>query len=712
MQSKILAILLTIALSASETIAPVPISFPHELIDTSPFIKTEENENVSLDLNDRPREGTGISVPDGHFLSGDWEYAYVIAGDQAGTIYLWDYRGNNPDLTLPQKLDGIQVTGVHSAFKNNNTVRSVIIPEGYTFIGDSTFLHCAGLEKVSVPNSVQSIGASAFLGCTALKEINLPEGITELDSFTFSECASLTEIALPQSLTKIEDDAFKGCASLREINIPDGMTELGHSVFTKCTSLHCATLGKGIAEIPQGVFSGCTSLEKIEVKGTISAIGNTALSGTGLQSFTVPETVTSIGTYAFQNCPQLFDIALPASLIDLAGNAFAGCSSLKELKVYGDGNVLCAREGVLYKNNGKALACYPAGRTGAWSAPEGVEEILPYAFCRCENLMAVTLPDTVTTVGSRAFYDCSSLFSVSFGNGLEELGELIFDECPSLTILSIAPGNSNYLCENCGLIDLRTGCYYYAAGPQPAKLVIPDGIVTIGDGAFSNHSEIVSLSFPNTLTTIGNSAFYGCDSLQTVTFGGKEEIIGQRAFQYCTSLSSVKLPDSAVDLGTSAFFGCTSLSDVRLSPATTDLPSALFGNCTSLREIAIPDSVTNISNSFYGSGLATAVIPDDVTKIGDAFRDCTSLSRLVIGNGVTKLSYTCLSGCSSLHKLYFPAGLEFRLNLIQDCAALTDIYYGGSRLQWEMSLRPSSKVPEIPSGITISFSAKPADCLQ
>lgn len=712
---RLLAALLAFLFSGSSFVPSRkgPVYFSHEYIDTSPYVSPAEEEETGtvLDLSDRPREDEeGPAVPEGHFLCGDWEYAYVINGPDKGTVYLWEYHGSETELTLPETLDGVRVTGAYSSFKHNETVRSVIVPEGYTFIGNETFTGCVSLETVSLPDTINDIGASAFHNCGALKEIRIPEGVPELGSFVFAGCTSLTEIRLPESLTVIDTHAFEDCG-FTEITVPDGVTKFGSSAFINCESLKKAVLGSGAQELPASLFYGCSALETVEFRGAVSSIGSNAFTGCGFISFTVPETVSKIANYAFSNCTSLREAFLPAALDEMNGTVFYGCESLQRLGVYGEGSVLSERDGVLYKNGGKALLRCPAGFKGSFAVPEGVDKILTGAFCGSMALAEIRLPDSVVSVGDRAFAGCGLLRSVSFGAGLDELGLYLFEDCPALESFSVAPGNPSFRYADGLLTDQRTGLLYCAARPQPAELVLPGDIREIAAEAFANHTEIVSVRFTAGFDTVGERAFEGCTGLQEIVFGGRETVIGYRAFFKCTALQEALIPDSVTEIGTSAFFGCTALKSVHLPEGLEKLESAVFGGCTALKEIVIPGSVRKISNSFYESGLEDVVIPDSVTDLGAAFRDCVSLKRVVIGNGVRKVDYFCLEGCTALEALYFPAGIDFRLNLIRDCAALKDVFYGGSNTQLQTSVIPDKEMIELPEGVTVHLNAAPEDCL-
>jgi hypothetical protein len=171
------------------------------------------------------------------------------------------------------------------------------------------------------------------------------------------------------------------------------------------------------------------------------------------------------------------------------------------------------------------------------------------------------------------------------------------------------------------------------------KVIIKDGVTTVGDRVFYNCSSLTSVTIPDSVTSIGQYAFWECSSLASVTIPDSVTSIGQYAFWECSSLASVTIPDSVTSLGSSAFSNCSSLASVTIPDSVTSLGSSAFSNCTSLTSITIPDSVTSIGEYAFGfcSSLTSITIPDSVTSLGGwAFAFCTSLTEVKFeGNAPT-----------------------------------------------------------------------------
>ena len=200
--------------------------------------------------------------------------------------------------------------------------------------------------------------------------------------------------------------------------------------------------------------------------------------------------------------------------------------------------------------------------------------------------------------------------------------------------------------------------YDYSDNPSPAcnnsnvkKVVIEDGVTSIGESAFSYCRSLTSITIPNSVTSIGKSAFYGCWDLTSITIPDSVTSIGNAAFNSCTSLTSITIPDSVTRIGKYAFYDCGSLTSITIPDSVTSIGNSAFYDCSSLASLTIPNSVTSIGYAaFYDcSSLTSITIPDSVTRIGDyAFKNCSNLTSITIPDSVTSIGNSAFYGCSSL----------------------------------------------------------------
>jgi hypothetical protein len=189
------------------------------------------------------------------------------------------------------------------------------------------------------------------------------------------------------------------------------------------------------------------------------------------------------------------------------------------------------------------------------------------------------------------------------------------------------------------------------------SITLPDSVTSIGSSAFYYCTSLSSIELPDSVTSIGQSAFNSCTSLSSIELPDSVASIGNEAFSNCTSLSSISIPDSVNSIGSQAFYFCSNLATLTIPDGVTSIEMGAFAMCMSLISIELPDSVTSIGmNAFYGCfSLDSITIPDDVTNIGSqAFYNCNSLAGIVIPNGVTSIGSSAFENCSSLSSISIP----------------------------------------------------------
>ena len=571
-------------------------------------------------------------------------------------------------------------------------------------ICDRAFSFRSNLTSVCIPQNVKCIGEWAFAGCSLLSRIDIPNSVKSIGDWAFAGCIPLSNIDIPNSVKSIGNNAFAGCLSLKYISIPESVIGFKGNPF-------CDWDGELKCLSANFIYEGDILFNKD--KSEIISFRNQKI-----ESYIIPDNVTSIGENAFAYCKTLTSIILPNSIKSIGAGAFSGCTSLACIIIpenvihlngnpfiYWNGELKCSSPNFIYEgdilfNKDKSeIVSFKNKKLKSYVIPDSVTSIAEGAFSSCSSLVSIIFPDGVKNIGGRVFEKCSSLTNLILPNSVTNIGESSFEGCSSL--LNIVIPNS---VTSIGDEAFR-GCFSLSSLVIPnnvtsigdeafrdcsslSSLVIPDNVTSIGDGVFSGCSSLRNLVIPDSVTSIGDGAFDGCQSLRSLVIPDSVTSIGDGAFSSCSSLRSLVIPDSVVNIKGNPFYlwkgklECLSasfiyednvlfnmdkskLSSFRNQEAKSfiipdgvkSIGKCAFGYCYSLVNISIPNSVTSIGDESFidCSSLSNLVIPNSVTSIGAwAFDGCKSLRSFVIPDSVTSIGYSAFSYCSSLSSLVIP----------------------------------------------------------
>ena len=308
------------------------------------------------------------------------------------------------------------------AFARCNSLTSINIPNSVTTIGEGAFAWCKSLTSINIPNSVTTIGGRAFSGCESLTNINIPNSVTTIGEGAFRGCNSLTSINISNSVTTIGEGAFRGCESLTNINIPNSVTTIGEGAFKDCNSLISINIPNSVTIIENCAFEDCESLTSITIPSSVvTIIGNpfclwhgnlyneskafiyedhvlfnrnktTLIAYRAKEtSYTIPNSVTTIGEHAFSDCDSLTSINIPNSVTTIGEGAFISCNSLTSINI-----------------------------------PNSVTTIGNGAFAWCHFLTSINIPNSATTIEDGAFWCCINLPSHIKSDISQRFGEKVF----------------------------------------------------------------------------------------------------------------------------------------------------------------------------------------------------------------------------------------------------------------------------------------------
>ncbi|MBO7419372.1 MAG: leucine-rich repeat protein [Bacteroidaceae bacterium] len=610
----------------------------------------------------------------------------------------WDTNG---DGELSYK-EVAAVTDIGQLFRENTDIESFDEFQyftGVTSIGEWAFANCSSLTNIMLPESVASISDWSFVSCVSLTSFMIPINVTSIGNHAIQNCSNLTSIVIPKNVASIGDYAFATNRNLTNIIVDknnsyyDSRNDCNAIIETKSNTL----------------VTGCVSTV---IPNSVTSIGNYAFyCCKGLLSFLIPENVTSIGEWAFTLCSNLTSIEIPNSVTTIGNNAFTRCSSLTSLEI---------PEGVTSIGVSAFSSCI---NLTSVKILESVTSIGASAFSGCNSLTSILLPESLTSINPSTFSDCSSLTSIVIPEGVTSIGQWAFQRCSSLTSFTCLATSPPTIDRNVfnGVTSpiyvpaISVEAYKAADGwsnyasqikaiPLDGNIVFADNNVkaicvenwdTNGDGELSYAeaaavTDIGQLFRENTdiesfdefqyftgVTSIGFGAFDACSSLASIVIPEGVTSIGIYAFRGCSSLISIGIPDGVTSIGIGSFDGCSSLTSIVIPEGVTSIGSSTFIRCSSLTSIKIPEGVTAIgSYAFNGcSSLTIIELPEGVTSIDKfAFWGCSSLTDFKIPEGVTSIGDHAFSTCSSLTNIKIPESVTYiGILTFMGCSSLTSI---------------------------------------
>ena len=537
-------------------------------------------------------------------------------------------------------------------YDQSGDIKSVVIENGVTSIGGCAFQGCGNLGSVTfAPGSqLTSIGDSAFLECVNLGSIEIPASVTTIGELAFFNCVNLESVTFTagSNLTSIGNRAFELCVTLRSIEIPESVTSIGASAFKSCEGLLSIEIPASVRSIGDEAFDVCES--DIWYHGTESQWSNVPKGANwdgGNNNLTVhcelrikvSSDPSAGGTVTIRSVPGAPAVSGP-------GKAWSNTN----VTVTATANSNYAFVNWTENVNG-SVTTVSTDASYSFTATTDRDLVANFAIGgTCGDNLTWTLENgTLTISGTGAMYDGvlwngqkENIKKVVINNGVTTIGDLAFFQCVNLGSVEIPSSVTTIRSkafENCTNLTSVT----FADGSQLER---------IGDYAFSG-SGLGSIRIPSSVTSIGASAFLSCSNLESVTFaeGSALTSMGVSAFQLCKKLTSVTIPSGVTSIENYAFDTCTGLTDVTIPSSVTSIGNYAFNACSRLGSIKIPAGVKSIGVDAFRDceSLESVTIPSSVTSIGNfAFCSCSKLESVTIPSSVTSMGESAFQHCKKL----------------------------------------------------------------
>ena len=586
-------------------------------------------------------------------------------------IGAWAFE-DNWDLEYVDTGDGVERIGV-GAFKNvSYQFDSIVIGKSVKYIGADAF-HYNHLEKVIIKD---------LAAWCNIEFGNYRANPLYMNKTLILNGEEITDLVIPEGITEIKNNAFAGGA-FSSVTIPEGVTRIGTDAFYDCSSLNTPlVLPNSLTTINGRAFAECRALPEVYFGDSIASIGDYAFDYCPLTAVHITNLAGWCGVEFRYDPPQ-----------QIARNLYLGDEEIIDLVI-----------------------------------PEGVESISRKAFNNCLSFKSITVPTSLTTLGTDVFdnstnverlcwnavncptngaLEAGNITEVTFGDQVEYIPLALLKNA-KITSLAVPPSvreiGSNAF-EGCSrLTDVSMG----------------DSLLVLGANAFKNCSALTSIDIPDAVTTVGEKAFSGCSKLNTLTIGRGVTVINGYATENCTNLKhiiynaidatlyyyyptvmeeltigegvqtipedlaysskiqSVTMPNSVTSIGEMAFYRCHELKTVNLSDSLRSIAPLAFAQCEKIESIKLPKTLTSLGYSAFNgcSGLKTVKLPPELTSIeSSVFGNCSSLTGVTIPPKVRSIGYEAFYKCSGLTYITLPDSLtQMGVSAFHYCSGLEHIF--------------------------------------
>ncbi len=549
--------------------------------------------------------------------------------------------------------------------------------------GDTLVKYTCTASAVSIPSSVKHIGKEAFLGHTELVKVEIPGYVEDIDYNAFSGCTSLERISIPDTVTAIGNGAFSGCSNLKSVKLGKKVRKLGTGVFADCHMLSSMSISiynedlsyedgvvyskdktivyamlpgydgavyrmpSTVKTIKNNAFWGCRNLERVYFGSNVTSIPDYGFTGcTSLEKVSFPYSLRRIGIKAFADCINLGETEIPMSVESIHQSAFDGCPKLKIIAEAG--SAAAEYEAQRDKSN---VANKEYQDVGAETEGEAGKDGESAEGSEGSGTGEKVLGQSTIVGGNAVVFMDNSQSKVLSGNERPDTGE-VEEQLPAGAEIMGGSGNNAFI-KYTIVNNEKIAAQAYYKNSDLKDYQIPEGIKEIGEFSFAR-SGLTSITIPEGVTSIGYGAFYHCDDLADIEIPSTVTEIEPSAFAetkwmknqgkdranpftvvgdgiliaYGGMGSQIRIPNGVKQIGAEAFKGNTRITGVIFPSSVTVIGEDAFAGCSSLTSISGGDYLEEIRDrAFEGCPLSTIKIPAYVEKVGLRAFDMTESGK-------------------------------------------------------------------------------------
>ena len=664
---------------------------------------------------------------------------------------------------LPNSLKSVH----NYAFRNCKNIQISSLPETLHSIGMYAFYGCENISISDTTNltNIDSVGAYAFAFSGIVSPI-LNQNITSIERYTYQGCNNITSVTIPPTITSIGEYAFADCHNIITVDINSNLSDMDVTAFANCNNLTGFTVvntnttfsavdgvlfstydntHRQLIQYPAGntntsytlptdivrndgqdlymtetAFGNANNLKTIVFPESLTFIAGMFKNWTGVETLTIPTTVTRMNRSAFSNCTNLKTIYIHKNMTLIDRSVFTGCdnvtdiyldfiststSSVKTNAPYGAINAT-----VHYRDEnitrveftGEPKLTYNQRETisiGNLSATLYYEDSEHNEYSMNVTNKLVANPAVGTVMNNTGEYTLTVTFTGLNGTDYIQTYTINVQEKNAITITQLDENNekTDIVQEVETVANAVTFLKNHTSNRYDVEIPNKVGVTEFTNSQFKNCTALYSISIPTDFNTINNELFSGCTNLNTVTLPNTITTIGTSAFNNCTNLTNITIPQSVQVIETNAFKNCTNIisgtgacykdnwllsysgatGEITITDGTIGLVTEIFNNNKNITAINLPNSIKYINKkAFYScSKITTINIPDLVTSIPtDCFYGCSLLATVTLPQNLEYIGSNAFRGCSKLTNISIPDNVSYiGTNAFYGCSTLTEI---------------------------------------